>query len=219
MAEFDAEDEGIRGCGYYGESGEHFVDIPVWRGAADATARPEIFEPGTEVQLSPGESVFSPVLSPIDFDSGDVIRYTNPSDEQRISIGFHLHDAPGTFSPPAGYSFTTGYSYYDLRGLAWIEAGDTVFRLNQVIAQPGSVIPIDSDAVVTFFQIDAGELVYTRSDDDGFTMTWTPVNFAGKVSFHPDVAHEVLVTGDVAFEGFELVVLPSAPMPEELRPR
>ena len=214
---FDKYAEGIRGRGSYVESGELLVyplaPSPVWRGNDEIGTAAVIFQPGEEIRLTPGDSMLIPAMLTTEFGPDEGIRMANPGTVDAVHVGFHLHQAGGTFFSPPGYSYTHGQEYYGVDGLAQVSADDTVFRLTRITAEPGTILPLTDGTVVTFYQINAGELTYTKTGASTSDQLWE-AGRSGKVEQDPAFTHEVRVTGDSQVEVLELAVIPSAPASE-----
>ena len=207
VAEFDRDDEGIRGRSIYLESGTMIVEplVPslVWRAVGLIGAPPEVAQAGAAVQLNAGDSMYLPALSREAFRENDRIRITNPGSEPAVQLGVHLHESGGGFSHPQGYSYSGGVEYYSKSGLEQIQAGDTLFRLTRITAEPGVPLPIPEGAVVTFYQIDAGEITQT------FPQTNSSLRFRAGQAFPAQPDQKLRVSSDGPAQIMEIAVIPS----------
>ena len=216
---FGALDEGIRGRGLYLESGEllvkSLVPSPVWRGNEEIGAPPEVVQPGGEIHLAAGDSMLIPVMATSEIAENTGIRLANPATVAAVFVGFHLHEQGGTFSYPQGLAFTSGSDFVDLDSLARIKAGATLFRVTRMTAEPGAILPLSDDAVVTFFLVEEGRVAYTATGAGGSFTKRVPAGQSIAVQSRPDLTSEVKVTGNKPAVVFEMAVIPSAPAAEE----
>lgn len=222
VAEFDQADEGIRGRTMYLESGtlvvEPLVPSPVWRNGSPIGSDPELAQPGEKVRLEVGDSMYLPAMREDEFGPDDRIRISNPGTEPAVQIGVHLHENPGTFSPPSGYSYSNGAVAALSAELEQVTAGDTMFRLSRMTADPGAILPFPEGAVTVFYQVDAGELsnAIKGSSDRPQRVPAGMATVANSMALN----QEISVTSEEPAQIVELAVFPSAlpPAPDNAPP-
>lgn len=221
----EQENEAIRGCALYLESGSLDVspaeDAPFWTKDEANGGAPIIIPAGEPVHLKVGDVLYLPAIPLANLDPTGTIRIGNPADVEARLFYFHLHEAGGEFLgwPDGMFGVRPDGDVSAPDKMAEIQQQPAVFRLSEVTSAPNAAVPhVDGVAIVGYFVLD-GTLIVEGVGVGG--NPWRNRLMAGQAGWIvpvPGVTHEVKVIGDDPARFLELAIFSGETLEEAATP-